>query len=572
MRHEAYPSTVFKERQTMARLDEIYKDKGEGADRAADLANQIREFPFEIAEREPYLWIHEDSDDYKRLLDRIRPDNMLVMLIAKGVKTDATEKYYGTKYSYTEETGPAYAALLKPPTVAAIHLPKPDPFVPSHAEVLAAQPVRLIDEPALSLFYSQDTEFLRPMVTQVYRFRLPRSRGTLENAVLLRFYEACVNESLNEIAYPARMAGLNFSLTAEVEGVNLAISGYNESASRLLDTIAGSLVEFQLAPERFAAVKDRIVRDLRNFPRADAWQIGLQTRRAVVREFYFRPDVQLPVAEKITLDGVKKFASELYKQGKIEALIHGNVSAAEAMAAARRVGSTLQPKPGAQNDLLRRRLLTQKPGSDLLTSEQLEVNNSAFRRDYVLGGDTPEMRAAALTLTNFIADPFFGEMRTHQQLGYIVFGGAGEEERTTYAYFIIQSGDHPADEVEARADAFIGKLPGMLAALPDDAWETIREGVRSQLEEKDKTIAERAARLFTLAYDYDGDWGRREETLAALDKLTKERAQQILAAALAPETRQMRTFLGFARDHKPASEIKPTFSDAQSWKKTQTYR
>ena len=566
-----YPGYLFKERAAMARLDEAYKDKGEGANRAVFLANQLRDYPMEIAEREPYLWLQEDPAAYQQILAQIRPDNLLATLVAKGLKTDRTEHYYNTRYSYTEDAGPAYTTLLSPPAVAAIQLPKPNPFVPTSAAVLPLQPVQLINEPALSLYYAQDIEFLRPMVAEVYRFRLPRTLGTLENSVLLRFYEACVNEALNETAYPAREAGLNFSLTASLDGVQVSVEGYDASASRLLAAVTANLVDFPLSEQRFAAIKDRILRGLASFTRGDAYLTLTETRRATLREFYYRPDEQLPFAGGVTLAAVRKFAHRLYAAGKIEALVHGNVTAAAALADARRLGAALAPKAVADADLLRRRLLVQTPGEALRTNEQLLVNNSAFRREYLLGDTSPALRAATAALANFMSEPFYAEMRTRQQLGYIVFGGAGDEERTNFAYFIIQSGDHPADEVEARADEMINKLPGLLGALSDAAWVNIVGGVRAQLEEKDKAIAGRAGRLFNLAYDRDGDWARNAETLTALARLTKEQARDLLAAALAPGKRQMRTFLGFARQHESKTPQTPTFTDRATWKKTRVF-
>ena len=64
-----------------------------------------------IAEREPYLWLNPDPAGYTMILDHLRPDNALVSLVAKGVSTDQAEPYYGTKFSYTEDSQ-AYAALL----------------------------------------------------------------------------------------------------------------------------------------------------------------------------------------------------------------------------------------------------------------------------------------------------------------------------------------------------------------------------------------------------------------------------------------------------------------------------
>ena len=567
-----FPSYLFRERQAMARLDETFQDKGEGAPRATLLANQLQDYALEFAERVPFLWMKEDPDAYQAMLSHLRPDNLLVILIAKGLPTDKSEKYYGTRYSYTEDAGPAYAALLNPPTAAGIQLPKPNPFIPARAAVLPAAPVRLIDEPALSLYYSQDTEFLRPMVSEQYRFRLPRTLGSLNTSVLLKFYEACVKEALNETTYTALEAGLNFSFSAALEGVQISVGGYDESASRLLETIAANLIGFNVTEDRFNALKDRIVRGLSNFPRSDAWEILAETRRGMIREFHYRPDEQLAAAKGVTLAVVRDFARQLYRQGKLEALVHGNVTSDYAITAARRFGTALKIQAVADADLLRRRLLVARPGESIRSSEKLLVNNSAFRREYVLGGDAPQMRAATLALANFMGEPFYAEMRTRQQLGYIVFGGAGDEEKSNFAYFIIQSGDHPADQVEARADEFIAKLPGLLKDLPDAAWANIIAGVRAQLKEKDKSIAERGARLFDLAYNRQGDWGRQADTLAALEGLTRAQAAEILAQALAPATRQMRTMLAFARDHEPKTPPAATFTDREAWKKDRKFQ
>jgi hypothetical protein len=160
------------------------------------------------------------------------------------------------------------------------------------------------------------------------------------------------------------------------------------------------------------------------------------------------------------------------------------------------------------------------------------------------------MRAFTAALDAFVGPPTYTELRTRQQLGYIVFGGAGNEEDRHFAYFIVQSGDYPADVLAARTDAFIATLPAQLKLLPPQAWQTIKDGVRAKLEEKDKSIAERAARLFGLAYDRQGQWARDAETLAALQALTLERAQALLDAALAPAGRRSLGFLGFARDHR----------------------
>ena len=571
LRRSGVPAHVFNERRTMATLDERFRDKGEGANLAVALANLVMDYPIDVAERVPYLWLREDPAAVQRVLGQLRPDNLLITLVAKGLPTDQTAPYFATRYSYVEDTGPAWAALQRPPALAAVRLPAPNSYVPSRTDVLPIEPARLIDEPALSLYYAQDTEFQRPLVTHVVRMRLPRDMASRRNAALLYFYQACVKEALNETTYTAAEAGLKFDFGASLEGVMLSIDGYDASAGRLLDEVLAGLRDCPLSAERYAALKDRLLRDLSAFERVDAYVTLQESRRRVVREFHYRPDELLVVARELSLAQVRAFARGLYSRGKIEALTYGNLGPTDAVATARRVAAALRPDAVAPAQLLRRRLLSVPAGQALRTSEALLVNNSAFRREAMLGGDTPELRAATLALSAFLGPVAYTELRTKQQLGYIVFGGAGDEGATQFAYFIVQSGDYAADVIETRADALIRSLPALLEALPDSEWQTIVTGVRTKLLEKDKSISERAARLFELAYERQADWTRTAATLAALDRLTKQRTAAVLATALAPATARTRTFLGFSRDHKAQTPPSVSFTDPAAWKARQRY-
>lgn len=572
LREQGLPPHLFAERRALAELDERYRDKGEGASLAAALANLALDHPLELAERVPFLWLKEDPAAFRALADRLTPDNLLVTLVAKGQAVDRTEPIYGTRYSYTEDPGPAYTALLNPPPVAGLHLPRPNPYVPARTALTPLQPARLIDEPALSLFHAQDTEFQRPQAALFFRHRLPRELGTPRHAVLLQLYEACVREVLNETTYQAAEAGLRFVLSAAFEGVTLAVEGWDESAGRLLDAVLPELTDCRLSPQRFADQKDRLVRGLSAFETADAYISVRESRRQLVREFYATPAQMLPLAREATLAEVQAFARTLFARGKLEALAYGNVVPADAVAAARRVAGVLRTQPLPPEALLRPRQLVMQPGESLRTTERLKVNNSTLRREYQLGDAGPEARAAAAVVSALVGDRYYSELRTRQQLGYIVQGNAFEDERQTVALFIIQSGDHPAHELEARNDAFLATLPEAIRTMPPEAFAAAVAGVRARLLERDKSVAERAQRLFVLAYERGGDWQRNADTLKALDTLTAARAADWLARAIDPATRRMRTFLGFARQHEPPAGLPPSITDLEAFKRGRQYQ
>ncbi|MCF7687523.1 MAG: hypothetical protein K9M98_06165 [Cephaloticoccus sp.] len=94
--------------------------------------------------------------------------------------------------------------------------------------------------------------------------------------------------------------------------------------------------------------------------------------------------------------------------------------------------------------------------------------------------------------------------------------------------------------------------------------------MRSNFEEKPKSIAEKATRMFALGFDHDRDWERQAESLAALDQLTKADVSALLQTVLAPATARRIVVLLAGVPHAPSTATS-TFTDRDRWKATQTY-
>ena len=114
-----------------------------------------------------------------------------------------------------------------------------------------------------------------------------------------------------------------------------------------------------------------------------------------------------PVAREITLADVQRFARRICRRGSVEGLVHGNLQADEAIWSARLLVDTLKVHPVPSERLFDVHLLVQPEAEGVLAVEKLEVNNSCFWREYVIGEDTPETRAVSLVLDNFLREPFY---------------------------------------------------------------------------------------------------------------------------------------------------------------------
>ena len=177
-------------------------------------------------------------------------------------------------YSYHEDTD-LYKELETAPINKDFAIAEKNPFIPSKATI----PNRKIDDTILpkkldsdqgsSLYFGQDHEFLRPKGVISLKIMFPKDKMSVEHRVLTRLYSACVNESMNELSYPARLAGLNYSVREGYEGIFVDIDGYKESAMSLYELILDHMLEFSITDNQFDAIKDKVVRDYEKFSLSD---------------------------------------------------------------------------------------------------------------------------------------------------------------------------------------------------------------------------------------------------------------------------------------------------------------
>ncbi len=243
------------------------------------------------------------------------------------------------------------------------------------------------------------------------------------------------------------------------------------------------------------------------------------------------------------------------------------------MADARLFTAALKPEAVADADLLRRRAPRgNSRAQSLLTSEKLVVNNSAFRQEFLLGSDSPEIRAATLA-SSPTSSASLSTARCAPASSSATSSSAARATRSTRTSPTSSSSranTRPTSSRRAPTSSST-RSPTCSRACRTTPGRLSSAACATSSRKRTRPSPTGPARLFDLAYDHDADWGRRAATLGALDQLTKERTREILAHALDPATREMRTFLGFARQHGPAAPPATTFTDRGAWKKTQKF-
>lgn len=580
LRNAPFPREFHADRARIGNLDETYADRGDGMALATQLANNALFFPLEVAERASSVWGPPDEAAYRTLLAPLVPDNMLAALAARGVKTDRRERIYNVAYSYSEDAGAAFQALQQPQPVAAFALPGANPFMPTSTQLLAGggtsafaeRAKALITEPALALHYAPDSEFLRPETAILLRFVPLRALANPDSEALLGLWSRAVQEALQTDIEAARAAGVRLQFEPSLEGLRITFAGYGDAPARMARHLGGRLLDFTLTPARFEAVQEQVQRGIASYAQTEAFTLAGHRREAMAREFRYLPPQLQAKASTATLAEVQRFGRQFMARGRLELLVHGHISEEEAVATARALSTALAVRAAEPTELMRRRHLDMQAGEHLVDAGLIEGVNAAWVSEYLFGEDSPRLRAASLLLSAFVSSPFSNELRTRQQLGYIVGSVLAVSERQRGLAFIIQSSTHSTPDIAQRADTFIRGLPAALAAVSDAEWAQLQAGVRSQLEQMPKSIGERAERLFLEAYVFEGDWGRNAAALAALPALSKDEAVALLADLLDPAKARRRSVMLDPSNKPPEPAVKASFDDREAWKQKRQYR
>ena len=576
MKNSGYQPHVYNELKTMAELEYVYGAKGEGMWRATQLANEAMMYPLREAGKINFIYRDNNPKNYEALMKQLTLDNMLVTLTAKGLKTNEVEHYYQAPYSY-EEDDRFYKELTKKETIEELKIPEKNPFIPLSASVPDREivenklPELISEEKGHKLFFGADFEFLRPKGVINLKILLPEQIMNVKHRVYSKIYSACVNESLNEIGYPAKQAGLNYSFREGYEGFYITISGYSESAISLYTTLLTHMVDFSLTVDQFNAVKDKIIRSYENYPLSDAHQQTREKGYDVFDNVKFSWSESLPVAREATFDDIKSYAKNIYKETFVEGFVYGDFTSdnsKDIINAFKEKTETLGIEREEAFDL---QYLVQPESEYLQYVDRLKVNNSCFYREYNIGSDSPEMQAISLVASQAIQQPFYTEMRTNQQLGYIVWSYPRLREDTHYLAFVIQSGEYSAAELSDRASKMIYSFPETISSLDSETFEQLKKSAIEKLEKRPMSIAERSGKLKNYIFEHNADFERDNKTIKALKTLEKKTVVNAMKMAVSDETRKAVNFLMFAKQHKMEKGLKNTFGDMKSWKKSRKY-
>ncbi len=512
----------FKEDQTMAQINFEWKDPQEGMGFVSSRASLMQNFPLENIEKAPFLIKEYDSESYKAILDTLRPENMLAVLSGRSVETDQTEKYYGAEYSLTEVSGELFESLKNPPVVAGLTYPEKNNFIPNNLVLTDEEPHLVVDNDMAKVWFKFDNQFKQPKSYMSLRIETPLVYDTPVNYAKSKLYDAAIQEGLNEMVYPIQLAGLSYSLSMGKKGVNFTVGGYSERIADLIRIVAKNMKEIKIDEIKFENLKEAMIRGLKNAKLGQAYARGGYFHRLFWNKKHYSEEEILNALQPISLDDIKNYSKSLYERVFITGVAHGNWTDQDVRDGVKTLLSQIKSAPLPEEDRFKEEIKKLAQGKDVRFSKKILDSNNSMAYTLQIGEFSLENQAKASFIADIIESDFYLQMRTNQQLGYIVWSFNHRMEDRLFLRFVIQSATYGPFELSKRVEEWFKTSGDIFENLSDETFENHRKSLIVALEKKGNSIAEVAGQIFYLATEEKGNFKMKKQLVEVVKKMKKE--------------------------------------------------
>ncbi|AOY88185.1 peptidase M16 [Marinobacter salinus] len=548
IRNQGISKSRFEEMQQLARIDFRFREQGEPVHEAMTLSRQLQHYPPEEILSAPWLMERYAPEQYQDLLDQLTPENLMVFVLDPEPQLENPKKtrWYDAEWELTPLDPSMLRGKQQPTLASQLRLPASNPFVPENLDMVAGQsmtkPTLLGSHEGMDIWFARDTRFNTPKANVFISLRTPAARASARSSVLTQLLVDAINTNLNAWAYSARLAGLDYSVYPHLRGVTIRVGGYSDKLHTLINRILTQIASPQLTQQRFDIARQKLVDSLQNKAKDRPVEQTSEFVQTALIEGAWNTEDKLAAAKQVTLDELKSFSHALLSHVDPVMLAHGNLTRAYALNLAQQVGAiVLGDSKIATVERSRVRQLPQKETQVALDVDHPDTGYTL----YMQGSNTSfEERARFRLLAQIISSPFYEEIRTNQQLGYIVYATPFEMLETPALGFVVQSPGASQEQIDKAVRQFSEDFEVQLERLSETGMNREKQAVISKLLEKDRQLGDISGRYWRELDRGAYNFNSRQKLAEAINNVSKKALLQTFTEAVLERKHALKVVTG----------------------------
>jgi len=133
---------------------------------------------------------------------------------------------------------------------------------------------------------------------------------------------------------------------------------------------------------------------------------------------------------------------------------------------------------------------------------------------------------------------FYNDLRTKQQLGYIVDSSLSILENTLGLILLIQSSSNKSEDLEKRINVFIENFYSFLKDLSNLEINKMKTSIINKKLHKTNSINNEASRLYSIAFERNAEFDINSKEIKAIEEITRYDILEFYRKYLMPESQR----------------------------------
>lgn len=545
LRERGLSSWRYIELQELADLEFRFQEKRAPIQTVSALAKAMKIYEPKDILRGDYVYTTYDERLIKKSLSYLTSDNLLLVLTAPDVEPYRVSPLYSVPF--VARAGVPEVLDLRPAVRKEMFLPEKNLFMPRRLAVKSGsmleeagagdiKPQLILGNKSLRVWFAQDQQFMQPRALINLRIKSPSVAASAAGAAQAQLFAALIADKLNEYSYPAKLAGIDHSITANSRGYDLSIFGYSSRQGLLMNKIMELMRTNKFKEDRFKLVKENLLRNWRNQNKNLPYQVIAKQVPALQLDPYWSNAQLITALESKTLEQFSLFASRQLIDADMDALFYGNYFRAEALKLAVLAEHELLSRQ-AGRDLPPMKLLLLPKGSEKpwLYAHSLEHSDNIVEL-LVQSPTTSVDDAAHMMLTRQLLQPaFYNQLRTEKQMGYVVAAIAAPLLNLENSLLVVQSPNVAEENIIREIDLFLDEQYEQLG----ENFAINQQSLIKKMREPARSLKEQGERYWSAITTYDNHFSRRLDLAEAVARITPESLNKFYRAVFMDKNRRL---------------------------------
>lgn len=525
IKREGLNSNYYRELQAMRAKDFANAPKPEPLDQAVNLTMAQFEYPVENLLNADYVYERYDAKAIKTLLAQLDERKARVWYVSPNEKAETPVPFFDGKYSIRDISREEFArwdALEKTykfnlPPLNDLFTDAPAPIV----ENLYLKPHQVISQAGVEAYLTHP-EFYREDKGQLsLQINVDFAKSSPRQAVLASLVNEVYNKQNMTLIDRAGRASLGVNLRLTVtNSQGIFISGYTTKHEQLLTQLLKNFVELPVTDQWFAEAKDSVEKGLLNSKKNHVFrQLFGDLGRVTVKNGYSE-DEQLAALQAITKADVIAYQDAVKKNALLRLFAVGNYTEAQVKHFAQTAAGILPGTRLPENRTVNSYTIP-AAGKLVAFKDDVELADSAVLQAWFGSKKSDDEKAQLAVLNALFGNAFFMQLRTHEQLGYVVVSSEYPVDDVPGFIMLVQSSNTDLPGIKARMDKFRKDYLAELKATDAAEIEQAKQAMIANVLQK-PTDFYAEAELYTGEF-WNGKYqfDARDRYLAALKKVTK---------------------------------------------------